>query len=420
MHTTPKSERLQIGIFGRTNVGKSSFLNLIAGQDVAITSPVPGTTTDVVEKVMELLPIGPVVFLDTAGVDDASNLSSSRLARTRGIFDRADIAVLITEPDIYTEYEDGIIREAKARDLPVITVVNKSDTKTPGRDFTKKLESHSLSFFSASSKPPYSGREETVALFKEGLKKVLPKDFIKPLPILSDILPKGGTAVMIIPIDTQAPKGRIILPQVQAIRDALDNDASALVVKESGYAGLLKKLSFKPDIVICDSQVVDKMVADTPGSIKCTTFSIVFSRYKGDLNKYVKGAIAIDSLKPGDRVLISEACSHHPLLDDIGRIKIPKWMKEYLGFDVEIDAVAGRDYPADLSKYKLIVHCGACMITRKEMLNRTGSAEALNVPITNYGVCISHLKGVLGRVLEPFPEAEELIRSYKKGRTCSI
>ena len=396
--------RLQIGLFGRTNVGKSSFLNMMAGQDVAVTSPVPGTTTDVVEKPMELLPIGPVLFLDTGGLNDESVLGELRMQRTKRVFDRADVIVLVVEPDTWTEHEEFVLAEALSRKLPCIVVVNKTDLALPSDSFLTRLRERSTVSVLVSSVRP-SDRELHVSAFKEALLGVCPDDFLRTPPLVGDLLPAGGIAVLIVPIDLQAPKGRLILPQVQTIRDALDNDAASIVVKEREYAHLLTQLKQLPDVVICDSQVVQKMVADTPRNVKCTTFSILFARFKGDLVEEARGAAALGSLKAGDRVLIAEACSHHALEDDIGRVKIPRWLRQYVGADVAIDVCSGRDYPANLRDYAVVIHCGACMLTRREMLNRIEKARANGVPVTNYGVAISFLQGVLERVLSPFPAA---------------
>ncbi len=409
MKTTPKSLRLQIALFGRTNVGKSSFLNMIAGQDVSIISQHPGTTTDVVEKVMELLPVGPVVFLDTAGVDDLSDLGRLRIEKTKKIFNRADVAVLILEPETWTEYEQEVVVRAKEKKIPLIAVINKIDHKQASPVFMEKTVNNVSSAMICSSIDKEK-KDQYIHRFKELLLGVCPESLIKAPPLLGDILPKGGLAVFIVPIDMEAPKGRLILPQVQAIRDVLDNDAAVAVVKENEYAAVLARLKKLPDLAVCDSQVVDKMVADTPEEMSCTTFSILFSRYKGDLAESVKGALMIDTLKSGDKVLIAEACSHHPIEDDIGRVKIPRWLTEYTRKDLIIESCAGRDYPENLSQYKLVIHCGGCMITRREMLNRIEQARQAGVAITNYGAAISFLQGVLERVLSPFPEELSLFR----------
>ncbi|MCK5595579.1 [FeFe] hydrogenase H-cluster maturation GTPase HydF, partial [bacterium] len=379
---------------------------------VAITSPVPGTTSDVVEKSMELLPLGPVVFLDTAGIDDTSSISRLRIKKTKNIFDRADIILLLTEADIWGEYEDTILREVEKRNTPFIIVVNKTDLKPPSAKFVKKLKAKTERIVSCAS-TDLDNRDMYVNDLKKHLIEICPDDFINPPTIIGDIITSGGLAVLIVPIDMEAPKGRIILPQVQTIRDALDNDSAALIVKESEYAHILDNLKRPPDVSVCDSQVVSKMVADTPDNVKCTTFSILFARYKGDLIEAVKGVCEIDKLVSGDKVLIGEACSHHPVEDDIGRAKIPRWLKEYTGKNLDIDVYSGHDYPENLKDYKLIIHCGGCMINRREMLFRIQRAKQEGVSITNYGVCISFLHGVLERVLSPFPA---VLNAFKKIR----
>jgi [FeFe] hydrogenase H-cluster maturation GTPase HydF len=404
MRKTPKSLRLQIGLFGRTNVGKSSFLNFIAGQDVAITSPIAGTTTDVVEKAMELLPVGPVVFLDTAGLDDTSGLAEARLKKTVKIFDRSDVLVLVAEPNFWTDYEDQVLEEARRRKIPPVVVVNKIDLDQPSESFLSRVKEKSARLLLCSS-IDLEHRNPAVNAFKKYLIEVCPEEFLKPPPLVGDLLPPSGLAVLIVPIDLQAPKGRLILPQVQTIREALDSDASVYVVKEREYAHALGNLKTPPDLVVCDSQVVLKMVADTPAPVKCTTFSILFSRNKGDLIEMARGAAVIDTLKPGDKVLIAEACSHHAIEDDIGRVKIPRWLRQYVGGDLQIAVSSGRDYPDHLAEYKLVVHCGGCMLTRREMLARIQRAKEAKVPITNYGLCISFSQGVIKRVLSPFPAA---------------
>jgi len=415
MTQAPKSLRLHIGIFGRTNVGKSSFLNMIAGQDVAIVSDVPGTTTDVVEKPMELLPIGPVVFLDTAGVDDTSQLAELRVARSRRIFDRAEVIALVLEPDIWTGYEDGILVEAAARKVPVICVVNKADIGAPSKEFLAALEEKSGRIMVCSSVEK-AGREASLALLKQHILEVCPEEFLAPPPLIGDLLSSGkgvGLAVLVVPIDLQAPRGRLILPQVQTIRDTLDCDGAVAVVKEREYAAFLQQLRVPPDIAVCDSQVVLKMTGDTPRGVPCTTFSILFARSKGDLVEMARGAAVLSDIGPDDRILIAEACSHHAIEDDIGRVKIPRWLRQYAGADVRIDTTAGRDYPENLSQYRLVIHCGGCMLTRREMLSRIEKARQAGVAITNYGVAISVLQGVIERTLSPFPAALDAYRREK-------
>ena len=400
MKTAPKSLRLHIALFGRTNVGKSSFLNLIAGQDVAIVSSQPGTTTDVVEKPMELLPIGPVVFLDTAGLDDTTTLGQKRIGKTEKVFDRADVILLLHEGNEVTEFETSVEAKAESKKIPVIKIANKADLTDPSDP----------SYLSCNSTDSAS-REKILGQLKAELLRVCPDEFITPPPLMGDLVKPGGLAMLVVPIDLQAPKGRLILPQVSTIRDALDNDAATLVCKEREYAHMLNILRQKPDVAICDSQMVLKMVADTPPDIPCTTFSILFARLKGDLRKFAMGAAVIDRLEPGDKVLIAESCSHHALEDDIGRVKIPRWLRQYVGVDVQIDVYSGRDFPDNLSEYKLAVQCGGCMQNRREVLSRIEKCESAGVPITNYGLCISQTQGVLKRVLSPFPAA---LDAYEK------
>ncbi|MFH1664658.1 MAG: [FeFe] hydrogenase H-cluster maturation GTPase HydF [Candidatus Omnitrophota bacterium] len=415
MFKTPKSMRLQIGLFGRTNVGKSSFLNYITSQDVSITSAIPGTTTDVVEKAMELLPIGPVLFLDTAGIDDRSELSSLRRKKTGNIFERSDIFVLIVEAGIWTEYEEQIVNESGKNNTPIIIVVNKSDIKRPDNDFIDRLKQYSGNVLVVSSTDKQN-QDFAIHDFKRRMIEIVPSDFLSPPPVIGDLMPRGGIAVLIVPIDKEAPKGRIILPQVQTIRDALDNGQMSITVKETEYVLALKKLKQKPDLVVCDSQVVDKMVANTPEGVKCTTFSMLFARIKGNLPEAVDSLAAIKKLGSRDKVLIAESCSHHPIEDDIGRVKIPRWLEEHTGKHILFESCAGRDFPETLEGYKLIIQCGGCMITRREMLARIEKAKAQGVPITNYGVCISFLRGVLERVISPFPDAAERFHALKN--TC--
>lgn len=412
MKGVPKSVRLHIGLFGRTNVGKSSFLNYVLGQDLAITSPIAGTTTDIVEKTMELAPIGPVVFLDTGGLDDASLLSGKRIKKTNKIFDRSNIIILIAEPNIWGKYEESVFVEAELRNTPVIVVINKVDTAKPKDTFLGAVKNKTKQVLTCSCMDT-GKRDYHLEVLKKYLFEVLPQEFTKPPSLLGNLVPKGALAVLIVPIDMEAPKGRIILPQVQSIRSALDADASAVIVKEDGYVKLLDKLKVKPDIVICDSQVVSKMVKDTPPDVKCTTFSILFANNRGNLASSVVGASSIKDLVPKDKVLILEACSHHPIEDDIGRKKIPMWLKKYVGGDLRIDVSAGRDYPEDFSQYKLIIHCGGCMITRRETFFRYQKAVGAGVAMTNYGVCISFLHGMLERVLSPFPDALNHYRTYE-------
>mgnify|MGYP002675074939 FL=1 len=404
MQQTPKGLRLQIALLGRVNAGKSSFLNLVTGQDISITSEIAGTTTDVVEKAQELLPIGPVLWLDTAGFGDDTKLSDKRLEKTINVLDRADVAILVCEGDKIGKIERGIIEQVEAKKLPLIVVFNKADirkVKNPeGAIVVNSLDK--------------SSRDKVLSELKAALIKVCPEDMLNPPALLGDLAPEHGTVVMIVPIDYEAPKGRIILPQVQAIRDCLDYNQTVMVVKENDYAAALQNLKKAPDLVVCDSQVVNKMVAETPKEIKCTTFSVLMARLKGDLDKLTQGAAAIWNLVDGDRVLIAESCTHHAMKDDIGTVKIPNLLKLKTGKDLIIDHVSGCDFPYNLDKYNLVIQCGGCMQNRREILSRINKCEQVNVPITNYGICISELQGVLARVLEPFGDT---YRSYAAQKT---
>lgn len=404
MNNTPKGNRLHIALLGRTNVGKSSLLNLMLGQDIAITSPVAGTTTDVVEKAMELLPLGPVLFLDTAGLDDISELSGARLEKTAKVFDRADVIILVTEADTWTDFEQAVLTEAQTRKIPMLVVINKIDLQKPSPEHLKFLQSKSGWILTVSCADE-TKRQNYLEALKRQLLEVAPADLGRNHSLIGDLLPPGGLAVLVVPIDLQAPKGRLILPQVQTIRDALDNDAMTLVVKERELAAALANLKTPPAIVVTDSQAILKVTADVPQEIPVTTFSILFARQKSDLVVMARGAAAIGHLQPGDQLLIAEACSHHALEDDIGRVKIPRWLRQYVGGDLQIDTSVGRDYPDDLKKYKLIFHCGACMMNRREMINRLRKAKEAGVPVTNYGLAISFLQGVIQRSLAPFPSA---------------
>lgn len=392
MQQTPKGLRLQIALLGRVNAGKSSFLNLVTGQDISITSEIAGTTTDVVEKAQELLPIGPVLWLDTAGFGDDTKLSDKRLEKTLKVLDRADVAVLVCEGDKIGKIERHIIEQVEAKKIPLIVVFNKADIrkiKNPeGAIVVNSLDK--------------SSRDKVLNELKAALIKVCPDEVLNPPALLGDLAPQHGTVIMIVPIDYEAPKGRIILPQVQAIRDCLDYNQTVIVVKENDYASALQNLRKAPDLVVCDSQVVSKMAAETPADIKCTTFSVLMARLKGDLDKLAQGAAAIWKLEDGDRVLIAESCTHHAMKDDIGTVKIPNLLKMKTGKDLIIDHVSGCEFPYNLDKYNLVIQCGGCMQNRREILSRINKCEQVKVPITNYGICISELNGVLARVLEPF------------------
>lgn len=410
--SAPKASRLHIGIAGRVNVGKSSFLNALAGQDVAITSAVPGTTTDVVEKTMELLPLGPVTLIDTAGLDDASELGKARIDMSKKALRRADILAVVVASNAWSTHEDELVNEAHQADVPVLVVINKTDLEEPSADFLSLLDVKRLSWIQGSATGNPSEREAFRQAFKDAIRGLLPRLFTAPPSLIGDLVPAGGMTVLVVPIDLGAPAGRLIVPQVQSLRDLLDNDASALVVKDREYAATLARLKNPPDLVVCDSQVVARVVADTPPAVPLTTFSILFARFKGELNALAQGAGVLNRLKSGDRILIAEGCSHHPLEDDIGRVKIPRWLRQFAGCELDIVTAAGHDFPPDLKSFRLVIHCGGCVMTRQEMLSRLGEADRENVAMTNYGLAISVLQGVLARALSPFPDALE---AYSNG-----
>ncbi|NLI82019.1 MAG: [FeFe] hydrogenase H-cluster maturation GTPase HydF [Deltaproteobacteria bacterium] len=411
MQKTPRGLRVHIGIFGRRNVGKSSLLNAVTRQDVAIVSPQAGTTTDPVEKPMEMLPLGPVLFIDTAGIDDEGALGALRVRRTRQVFDRTDLGILVTEAGSWGVFEDRILGELQARGIPVVVVMNKIDVETPSTDAFHSLSLRGVRVVCTST---LSG--EGIFSLRQALLDSIPASFLDTPSIAADLVGPGGMAVLVVPIDKEAPKGRLILPQVQTIRDLLDHDCFSLVVKERELRLALERLKSPPALVITDSQVFLKVAADVPPPIPMTSFSILFSRFKGDLLTQVEGALAIDSLKEGDRILIAEACSHHPIADDIGRVKIPRWLTQYVGVKLQFQHIQGHDFPEDLDAYGLVIHCGACMINRREMLSRILQCRRVGVPVTNYGVVIAYSLGILERALEPFPSARDLYRQARLAR----
>ncbi len=405
MKRTPRGFRLRISIFGRRNVGKSSLINALTGQPLAIVSATPGTTTDPVSKAMELLPFGPVTITDTAGLDDVGELGKLRIERTKKVLEKTDLAVLVVEGDKWDHWEEELIREFEKYEIPFVVAINKADL---GFDQTivENLKQKGLDVVVVSSLKG-TGIKELKELLAKKAKTIQPG----PPTIIGDLIKAGDFVLLVVPIDLGAPKGRLILPQVQVIRDALDHDATAIVVKERELLATLRELGKKPALVITDSQVVLKVVGDVPKDIPMTTFSILFARLKGDLEEFVRGVKTIDRLQDGDRVLIAEACTHHPLPDDIGRVKIPRWIRQYTGKDIKFDVAAGINFPDNVEDYKLIVHCGGCTITRREMLVRMRKAKELGIPITNYGVTISYVHGVLERALSPFPYLQFVLRS---------
>jgi [FeFe] hydrogenase H-cluster maturation GTPase HydF len=402
----PKTFRLHIGIFGRRNAGKSSILNAMTQQDVSIVSEIAGTTTDPVEKPMELLPLGPVLFIDTAGIDDVGDLGEKRIAKTMLVFDRTDLGVIVSNFNDWDEYELRLMEEFKNRDIPFIVVFNKTDIYAENQDITSQLDRVKVKYVFTSAL-----KGTGILDLRQLLLKAAPSDYINRPSILADLVSPGEAAILVIPIDKEAPKGRLILPQVQSIRDLLDNDSFCMVVKERELREALSRLNKPPKLVVTDSQAFLKVAADTPSEIPLTSFSILFARFQGDLTEMVRGAMAIDKLKSGDRVLIAEACSHHPIGEDIGTVKIPRWLTQYVGGKLEIDSIRGHDFPANISEYKLIIHCGACMWNRRAMLSRIMKAKQAGVPITNYGLTIAYSLGIFKRALEPFPAALDVFKN---------
>lgn len=394
---TLKSMRLHIGIFGKTNVGKSSLLNRITNQDVSIVSNIAGTTTDVVEKTMELLPIGPVNFLDTAGINDSTALSSKRIEKTMKIINRTDVAIVVCDYNGIDDYERNLIEKFNELKIPFMIFINKTDEKYPSDSIIKDLKNYTEHILLSSVKTD----DLIVFKIKDLLVKLLPEDFVNSPKIVGDLIPQGSTVILVIPIDKEAPKGRIILPQVQTLRDLLDNNCVSVVVKESELKSAIDNLKITPSLVVTDSQAFKNVSEIVPENIPLTSFSILFARLKGDLNAFSQGAKSIEKLQDGDRVLILESCTHHAIEDDIGRVKIPNLLRKKTGKNLIIDNIAGHDFP-DISKYKLIIHCGACMTNRREVLSRILLASENNVPITNYGICISYCLGILPRALKIF------------------
>ena len=489
---TLKSNRLHIGFFGKTNVGKSSLINKIAGQDVSIVSDIAGTTTDVVEKSMELLPIGPITLIDTAGLDDKTELAEKRIEKTLKVLDRTNIAVIVCEPDKFDDYEKDLIKELEKLGIPYLIIVNKCDEAAkndgaPSPDgericgrtersesglrkdgaycgeatnaelleqransrqgwdgvisrnkienlqkqqtdinsstlqpfnfstnyvYTSISDSESTPSCPSDTLPTGEGRvgadlhtsiydPQLIPKFKQSLIPLLPDDFVNPPKIAGDLIPEKSMVILVTPIDKEAPKGRLILPQVQTIRDLLDSNCLVLTVKESELKQALDSLKEPPALVITDSQAFKKVSEIVPENIPLTSFSILFARLKGDLKAFIEGAKAIESLKDGDKVLILESCTHHAVEDDIGRVKIPNLLRKKTGKDLVIENFAGHDFP-DISEYKLIIHCGACMTNRREVLSRIIKANEKNIPITNYGITISYCLGILPRAVKIF------------------
>lgn len=397
---TLKSLRLHIGIFGKTNVGKSAFLNRITNQDISIVSEIAGTTTDVVEKSMELLPVGAVVFLDTAGINDTTALGKERIEKTMKVINRTDVAVIICDYKGFDEYEIGLVKKFEELKIPFMVVVNKSDVEEISDVALEKIKSV-VGENTPILKTSATSDKEIVFKFKAKLVKMLPEDFVNSPKIVGDLVPPKSTVILVIPIDKEAPKGRIILPQVQTIRDLLDSDCLSYSVKVSELAEAINNLKESPALVVTDSQAFREVSQIVPENIPLTSFSILFARLKGDLKAFAEGAKAIDELKDGDNVLILESCTHHAIEDDIGRVKIPNLLLKKTGKSLVIENYAGHDLP-DISKYNLIIHCGACMTNKREVLSRILLANEKGIPITNYGMTISYCLGIMDRAMKIF------------------
>ena len=408
IRATSKGFRLHIGFFGRRNVGKSSLLNAITQQQVSIVSPEAGTTTDPVEKPMELLPIGPVLFVDTAGVDDVGALGAQRIEKTRLAISRTDIGVLVCESGVWTEFEEKLLAELRAHGIPVLIALNKTDLQRPKTEQMIRFEQDGLPYVKL-----VATTGEGMDKFRAKLFEIAPAESAEPPVLLRDLVGPNETAVLVMPIDKEAPKGRIKQLQTQAIRELLDGEAICVVVKDAGLERALDNLKTPPSLVVTDAAVFDQVARVTPDSIPLTAFSILLSRLKGDLVAQTRAAVTVDSLRPGDKVLVAESCTHHPIEEDIGRIKIPRWLQKYVGGDLEFTTVKGRDFPQDLSPYKLVIHCGACMWNRQEMMSRIAECQRQAVPITNYGLVIAYSLGILERALQPFPQA---LAAYKEAR----
>ena len=404
LNATPSSERVHIGIFGKRNAGKSSLINAITGQNLAIVSEAKGTTTDPVYKAMELLPLGPVMIIDTPGIDDEGVLGSLRIQKAYQVLNKTDIALVIIDAAVGPSAEDlRLIERINTKKIPLLIVINKCETINEDKKtaYQALLSNGKLLFVSA---------EQKLNIFelKEAIAQTVPADENKA-QIVADLLAPSDFVVLVVPIDSAAPKGRLILPQQQTIRDILEADAAAIVVKENELTNTLQNLGKRPKLVITDSQVFKKVAAETPADILLTSFSILFARYKGNLQTAVQGVTALDSLEDGDKILIGEGCTHHRQCDDIGTVKLPRWIKEYTGKNPEFIFTSGTEFPLNLSPYKMIIHCGACMLNEREMQYRIKCAADQNIPFTNYGITIAYINGILKRTVEPFPQIYKLL-----------
>ena len=400
MLSTTKGLRLHIGFFGKRNAGKSSLVNKIIGQELSVVSNVKGTTTDVNQKSMELLPVGPITLLDTAGIDDIGELGSLRVEKTKKALLRCEVVVFVSDFEPLTEIEKNFLSEIKNKNIPIISVINKNDLgQINPLDFEFLVQNANVVLNTSAIK-----KDNFVVEFISSLIKIVPDEFVNSKIIMSDIVHENETAVLVIPIDKEAPKGRIILPQVNAIREMLDNNSISIVVTPDKLKQVIDNQKIKPKLVVCDSQAFKEVAEIVPDDIMLTSFSILFARLKGDLKTLYLGAEKIDKLKDNDTILILESCSHHPVEDDIGRVKIPKLLRAYTNKKLNFEHYSGHDFPTSIEKYSLIIHCGACMTTRREVLNRINIAKENNVEITNYGITIAKCLGILKRAIKPVVE----------------
>lgn len=411
MNQTPMSERVHIGFFGKRNAGKSSVMNAVTGQDIAVVSDVMGTTTDPVYKSMELLPLGPVVMMDTPGIDDEGELGALRVRKSYQVLNKTDVAVLVIDGTAGISPEDeALLGRIRRKKIPYLVVLNKIDltAEEKGRQIREELGLSESGFVPVSASDG-SGIRELKEKIAAAARAEEPEKYI-----VRDLVSPSDFVILVVPIDKAAPKGRLILPQQQTIRDLLDGNAVSVVVKETELGQTLGQLGKKPALVITDSQAFGQVSRDVPEDILLTSFSILFARYKGKLESAVKGVTALDRLEDGDTILISEGCTHHRQCDDIGTVKIPKWIREYTGKEIRIETTSGTEFPDELGKYRLIVHCGGCMLNEREMKYRLSCAQDQGVPMTNYGILIAYVKGILKRSVEVFPEIESLLDAAGK------
>lgn len=393
LNSTPSSNRIHIGLFGKRNAGKSSIINAITRQNLAIVSDVKGTTTDPVSKAMELLPLGPVVIIDTPGLDDEGELGALRIQKAYQTLNKTDIAILVIDSSIgMTKEDSSILERIISKEIPYVIVFNKVDLLEQKPSLPADISSKNSIFVSTLT-------GENIFELKELIAKQVPKDTQEKY-IVRDLVKPNDFVILVVPIDASAPKGRLILPQQQTIRDLLECGAVSIVVQEAELKRTMEQLGQKPALVITDSQAFKNVSAIVPEDIPLTSFSILFARYKGNLNTVVHGAHAIDSLENGDIVLISEGCTHHRQCEDIGTVKLPRWITNQTGKELQFEFTSGTEFPADLSKYKMIIHCGGCTLNEREMKYRLKCAEEQNIPITNYGTAIAHMNGILDRSIE--------------------